>query len=430
MIDEENIPNDWDIKQIKDVLDEAKNGGTPKRSNQKYWGGDIDWLSSGEIRGHEVRDADESITKSGLSESSAKMFPEDSVLVAMYGDGDTKGRSVINRTRISGNQAICCLVPGDDIRPKYLLYYIKYIKDDLRSLARGGGQDNLNQGLIIEQNIPVPSLMEQDSIIQAIEERINNITELENSVEQIRSLSQEYENSLIAFLLTGKEKLDEGNVDGLPSEEVVPEEWEIKQLGDVVEYHSNLIDPSNNPEKEYTLIELDDVEKNGRGISNIQYKKGENIGSNKREFNENHVLYCKLRPYLNKVAKPSFTGIATSELLVFEPEEDVSRDYLYHYLSSPMVCDKAEFLMKGANHPRISKAELMSFNIPIPPKEKQEELVSEIRQVRDSGLDEMIDRLNELFHEYRKSVLYHAYTGEFGTPDNDRGKQLTISEID
>jgi len=331
---------------------------------------------------------------------------------------------------ISGNQAICCLIPSEDIRSEYLLYYTKYIKNDLRDLARGGGQDNLNQGLIIKQNIPVPPLEEQDFIIQSIEERLDYIDQLEHSIEQIGELSEEYENSLLAFLLTGKNDFNEGNVDGLPDKGSIAGGWEIKQLNEVVSYHSNLIDPSDNPEKEYTLIELDDVEKNARGLSNIQSKKGKYIGSNKREFNDSQVLYCKLRPYLNKVVKPDFNGIATSELLVFEPDDCISRDYLYQYLSSPMVRDKAEFLMKGANHPRISKTELMNFNIPIPPKQVQKEVVDIIEKVRGSGLNIMMNNLNILFDEYRGSVLHHAFIGDVDYSGSNPVSQIAAPEID
>jgi len=80
------------------------------------------------------------------------------------------------------------------------------------------------------------------------------------------------------FFSRGKNDFNEGNVDGLPDKGSIAGGWEIKQLNEVVSYHSNLIDPSDNPEKEYTLIELDDVEKNARGLSNIQSKK-ENISA-------------------------------------------------------------------------------------------------------------------------------------------------------
>jgi len=77
-----------------------------------------------------------------------------------------------------------------------------------------------------------------------------------------------------------------------------------------------------------------------------------------------------------------------------------------------MVRDKAEFLMKGANHPRISKTELMNFNIPIPPKQVQKEVVDIIEKVRGSGLNIMMNNLNILFDEYRGSVLHHAFIGD------------------
>jgi type I restriction enzyme S subunit len=417
MIEEEEIPEHWDIETIEDVVDNASIGGTPLRSEDKYWGGDIPWISSGAVSAegkYTTPNPDEGITEQGLEESSAKFWSEGTVLVAMHGQG-TLGHSAIASIDTTGNQSICGLqVDGEKIDNEYLYYWLQNIREPLANKGRGAtaSRQNLNQSLIIETKVPVPPLDEQRQIVENIEQKLDRIERLKKSVENIGRLSQEYEESFLAYAISGVNvSNEEVNIQGLPNPDNEKIKYDVKQLGDVVNYHSNLTDPTKKPEKEYELVELGDIERDAGGITNVQNKKGEKIGSSKREFNNNHILYCKLRPYLNKVVKPTFSGIASSELLVLEPKEQITKDYLYFYLSSPMVRDKAEFIMKGANQPRVSKSELLEFNIVVPPINKQKEIVNSVKKIKSGKRETSIENLNSSFKEYRASLLYHAFTG-------------------
>lgn len=171
MITEDAIPEHWEMKTLGDVSSKAINGGTPKRSEDTYWNGGIPWLSSGEVRGFETSVAEEYITELALEESSAKLFPKNSVLVAMYGGDGTNGRATILREEMSGNQAICCLSIDPEIcTPEYVWYYLQLARENLSSKARGGIQKNLNQSLIKSFAIPVPPLEEQGRIVERLEE--------------------------------------------------------------------------------------------------------------------------------------------------------------------------------------------------------------------------------------------------------------------
>ncbi|WP_158600547.1 restriction endonuclease subunit S [Haloarcula sp. Atlit-7R] len=194
ILTEQDIPDHWDLKAVEEVVYKAKNGGTPKRSEDRYWNGDIDWLSSGEVKGKEVYSADESITDAGLEETSAKLFPKDSILVAMY--GATRGQSTILREVMSGNQAICCLeLDSTEVLPEYTLYYFKHIKPQMVSEGKGGGQKNINQSVILEQKIPVPPLSEQEDIVNQIESV--DMGRVNRAVEDLRELFDEYRNSVL-----------------------------------------------------------------------------------------------------------------------------------------------------------------------------------------------------------------------------------------
>lgn len=401
MIEESDIPDHWDYEELGDIAD-FQNGNDFSKDQ---------WEKDGQpiIRIQNLTGTGESFNYYSGEVDDRYRVSNGDVLFAWSG--------TIDAFRWDGgdawlNQHIYNVRPNSEMDKDFLYWLLKQVSGVLEQKKVGGTLQHIRKSHVTNFKAPVPPLDEQERIVAAVEERLNAVDALEQSVQRVDELSSEYEDSLLAFLLAGKDDFSRGDIDGLPSQENIKEEWELKELGDVVEYHSNLTDPSKNPEKEYNLVELNDVEQNARGISNVQTKKGEDIGSNKREFNDNHVLYCKLRPYLNKVVMPEFSGIASSELLVFEPKEEISREYLYQYLSSPMVCNKAEFLMKGANHPRISKKELMKFNIAVPPKDKREDVVEKMKMIRESELDKSLRNIDPLFEEYRESILSHAFRGK------------------
>lgn len=165
------------------------------------------------------------------------------------------------------------------------------------------------------------------------------------------------------------------------SREEIPEHWEFKELSEVVEYQSSNINPQDYPKKEFNYVGLADMEKNTGKLKEFDKTQGEEIGSAKREFTANDILYGRLRPYLNKVASPDFSGICSTDIFVLRPKKSVSRQYVKRYLLTEGIRTKAENLMTGANHPRISKKNFMSFKIPIPPMEEQKVIVKKLDKI-------------------------------------------------
>lgn len=265
MISESDIPGHWELKTIEDIVRKAKNGGTPRRSNDEYWEGDIPWLSSSEVRGKYTTDSpEEYITQKGLEESSAYYWPEGTVLVAMYGRG-TIGRPAIAGNKTTGNQAICGLIADEEeINNEFLYYWLENIRDYLANKGRGAtaSRQNLNRGLIIETKVPVPPLDEQERIVKSIEEQLDTVESLSKNINRLSEFSQEYEESLLAFLFAGKEKVSEGSVSTLPTEEEVPPNWEIKELGEIADFQNG------------NDFSKDQWEEDGRPIIRIQNLTG------------------------------------------------------------------------------------------------------------------------------------------------------------
>ncbi|WP_279014214.1 restriction endonuclease subunit S [Thomasclavelia cocleata] len=129
-------------------------GGTPNRKKTEYWeNGTIPWVKTTELQNNHLSIIEECITKEGLENSSAKIIPAKSILIAMYGQGKTRGMTAFLDIASSTNQACACLLSTTNINMEYMWYYFQFSYNKLRGLAEGGNQPNLNLNMI--KNFPV-----------------------------------------------------------------------------------------------------------------------------------------------------------------------------------------------------------------------------------------------------------------------------------
>lgn len=159
-------PN-WEKVKIGDIC-EIQSGGTPSRNNKEYWNGDIDWYSSGELNNFYTSTSKEKITKQGLDNSNAKIFPKGSLLIGMYDTAAFK-MSILNEDA-AFNQAISAIKPNIKINMLFLLLYFSENKEEYLKYRNGIRQQNLNKGFISNIEINLPSLAEQNAIVAKIEE--------------------------------------------------------------------------------------------------------------------------------------------------------------------------------------------------------------------------------------------------------------------
>ena len=136
-------------------------GGTPKSSVSEYYdGGNIPWLTSGEVNYGDITKPSNYITEKGLNNSSAKWVPENSIVIAMY--GATAGKVGIVRYKTTTNQAVCSVLPNDNFNQEFLRYAFQDISEELTSKAIGGGQPNISQAIIKNSYIVDAPIEEQE----------------------------------------------------------------------------------------------------------------------------------------------------------------------------------------------------------------------------------------------------------------------------
>ena len=161
------IHPDWPMVELGEVCT-TSSGGTPTSGEASYYeGGTIPWLRSGEVAQGNVFHSELFITEKGLKNSSAKIFPVNTVLVAMY--GATAGEVGILRFEAATNQAVCGITPDERLSPDFLYLFLKTDKPALIRLAGGGAQPNISQKIVREFKIPLPPLEAQQAIVAEIE---------------------------------------------------------------------------------------------------------------------------------------------------------------------------------------------------------------------------------------------------------------------
>lgn len=151
-IDKENLPEGWRMGTLGEYCKEIKSGGTPNRSDLKYWGNkDYRWLKTGEVQNNVIFDTEEYISELGLKNSAAKIIPCDSVVMAMY--GATAGQVAYLDCEATTNQACCNMICCTKDDAAFLFFHLLYYQRDIKRLANGGAQENLSQEIIAEQPI-------------------------------------------------------------------------------------------------------------------------------------------------------------------------------------------------------------------------------------------------------------------------------------
>ena len=167
---DELCPNGVEYKRVDEICNKVFAGGTPKTSNDSYYGGNIPWLRSGEINFNSIYDAEIKITEDGLNNSSAKIIKEKSVLIAMT--GATVARSAVNEIELTANQSVCAMEVSDKINYKYLYYNIANMYNEIKGMAQGA-LTSINLNIIKSISIPVPPLEVQREIVCILDKFVN-----------------------------------------------------------------------------------------------------------------------------------------------------------------------------------------------------------------------------------------------------------------
>lgn len=337
-------------------------GGTPLKRNSEYFGGNIPWLKSGEVAQGLVYKSDETITELGLKNSSAKLFPPETVLIAMY--GVTAGVVGLLKFEAATNQAICGILPNLKADPYYLYTYLGSKRDYFLSKSFGTAQPNISQLTIRETPIPLPPLEEQKQIaalFQSIEAAMEQVDGQEKNLLNLK-------NDLLRDLFN--EKKEFGNY-------LKEKDFETVTFDEIAINISERVEPKKTELTTYVGLEHLDAD-------NLKIERTgtpDDVIGTKLKIYKGDIIFGKRRAYLRKVAVSHFDGIASAHSMILRANENnIEKEFLPYFMQSDTFMERAVQISEGSLSPTIKSKTLAIQKFLLPKKEKQKELICLFKQ--------------------------------------------------
>jgi len=258
---ENNIPEGWVDTTLDGICDKMYSGGTPSTKRDDYYGGDIPWIRTQEVKFNYILDAEIKITELGLKNSSARYIPKNTIIIAMY--GNSAGRVAYSKIEATTNQACCNFVSDKDkCDPSFVYFNLLGRYREIEGKANGAAQQNLSVGVLKELSINLPPIQEQKAIA-------NVLTAFDDKIELLKVQSKTLESMAQTIFAAWFGKCQIGDE--------LPEGWRVGEINDLVEVVIDnrgktppLIDQSN---ESYPLIEVNSITGDDRNVNLALGKK-------------------------------------------------------------------------------------------------------------------------------------------------------------
>lgn len=276
---------------------------------------------------------------------------------------------------------------GKKLDYKFLYFYLKSIEKQIASQGNGSTFSAITTSVLKELQIPLPPL----PIQKRIAEILDTADALRRKDEALLKKYDELAQAIFIDMFGDPVKNEKG--------------WEVKKLGDILRVDAQTVNPLSL--KSYNYVGLEHIEKETGKI--LEIDKGE-VLSNKFLFTDEHILYGKLRPYLNKVAVPNFNGICSTDIFPLKPIDKIYKAFLVAILKRPDFVNHANTNAVGANLPRANKEIILKYSTIVPDIISVESFSLKVMLIED--LKEQIEKNIKSSENLFNSLLQKAFNGE------------------
>lgn len=362
------IPEDWDVRLLGEMA-VVTAGGTPSRANAKYWNGSIPWVTTSEVDFCTIHRTEQFITKEGLSNSAAKLQPPGTLLMALYGQGKTRGKISILGIEAATNQACAAISLKRGVSRKFIFYFLAGQYDAIRNLSNTGNQENLNGAILRSVPVLLPKYAEQQAIATALDDVDALLAALERLIAKKRDLKQ----ATMQQLLTGKTRLP-----GFAGE------WEVKTLLDLAERKKELFDDGDWVEAEFLTdrgIRLVQTGNIGEGhFADKESQKYISAASFEKlrckDLRVGDLLICRLAEPAGRTCILPDIGeqrvITAVDVTIFRPPTSLAdRRFLVNAFNTRAWFQSVSERCGGTTRARIARGQLGKMEINLPPVPEQ-----------------------------------------------------------
>ena len=385
------VPDNWAWTTLGNI-GTWQAGGTPSRSNKSYYGGNIPWLKTGDLNDGLITNIPEKITEDAVANSSAKINPTGSVLIAMY--GATIGKLGILTFPATTNQACCACIEYFAITQKYLFYFLLSHRDMFIAKGGGGAQPNISKEIIVNTAIPLPPLAEQERIVTEIERWFTLIDQLEQGKSDLQTVIKQAKSRVLYLAIHGKlvpqnpndepaiKLLKRINPDFTPCDNGhYPVGWIDVILGDI--FYHNTGKALNSSNKEGVL-------RNYLTTSNVYWNQFDLSLVKQMPFRDNELEKCTVQKGDLLVCEGGDVGRSAiwnfdyniciqNHIHRLRPKGDLNVSFYYYVLR--FLKEHNRIGGKGIGLLGLSSNELHKIGMPLPPRKEQDRIVLKIEEL-------------------------------------------------
>ena len=395
----------WPWKPLGEVC-KTGSGGTPLSSRKEFYeGGNIPWLVSGEVAQGNVREAKNFITKAGLENSAAKLFPKDTVLVAMY--GATAGQVGILRLEAATNQAVCGILPNDKFVPEFLFYFLLAKKDDLVAQATGNAQPNISQIKIKNTEVPVPPLVEQQRIVGLLDEAFEGLAtakaNAKKNLQNARALFESYLQSVFTQRVPG---------------------WVETTLGAEIDLLAGFAFKSaqyTNDNDDIRLLRGDNIIQGCLRWEDVKRWPVDDTEEYERyQLEEGDIVLAMDRPWVKAglkhatIAADDLPCLLVQRTARLRGRANLDNRFLMLLIGSSAFTSHILGVQTGIGVPHISGQQIKDFEFTRPPIADQRRIADNLESLREESqcLARLYQRKLAALEALKKSLLHQAFSGE------------------
>ncbi len=411
MVDNLSSARVFPIYKLGEIC-ETTSGGTPSRSIPKYYQGKIPWVKSGELDKGLILDTEEKITKEAVQNSSAKIFPKGTLLIALY--GATIGKLAFLGVDAATNQAICGIYQNEKIDSKFLYYYLFFKRPSLVKQGIGGAQPNISQTILKNLEIPLPAIETQQAIVSKIEELFS---ELDKGIESLKLAQQQlmaYRHSVLKWAFEGRltnEDVKEGEL---------PEGWTLKTLNEIGSWKGGGT-PSKSNKKFWTngkIMWVSPKDMKSKIINDTIDKITLDAVANSstKLISKGSILFVVRSGILRRTLPVALTKIEVTinqDLQAFTPRSALP-DYVYWYVVAKNEDIRRDCSKDGTTVESIESSLLRNYIIPVCSAIEQIKIVEAIES-KISVLEKMEESINQSLQQsevMKQSILNSAFKGQ------------------
>ena len=398
-------------------------GTTPKSDSDDYYGGDIPWVTTGELREGVVFETQKSVTEKALVDMpTLRLHPKGSVAIAMY--GATIGRLGVLGNDATTNQACCVMPPSEVLHGKYLFYWLYANRQEIINLSSGGGQPNVNQEKISSLKVSAPSNFLQGKIVTFLDHETAKIDALIEKQQRLIELLKEKRQAVISHAVTKGLNPDAPMKDsGVEWLGEVPAHWVVKRLKHISPKIGVglVINPSTYTRDEGVyFIFGGDVKEHEFDLSNTRKISSDDSNSLLPSRLNHRDLVCV------RVGYPGVTAVVTEELegancasVIVIRKGAFNSDWLCAAMTVWVGRQQVDLCSYGAAQKQFNVADAIEFVFPMPSSDEQDEIANFVEKAlsRFNLLSYKADKQIELLQERRTALISAAVTGKIDVRD-------------